>query len=844
MKRLLPAVLALVFLCCMLLPASVFAADDSILTLYVAKDGSDSANGTIDAPFASLEKARDTVRAQNKPAVVNIRGGVYEVSESFALGAQDKDTVYRAYLDEEVVFTAANGLDYASFKPLSDEAIKNRIVDKNARDKVVSVSLKDLGITDYGSIHMSGFGYAAAPYSPTLMIDGTAMTIARYPNSDYLMTGNIIEAGANIRDCAKHSGSANHVEEHKGEGMKFTVNDNRLSNWKEANDIWIYGFFMHDWAEATLQATIDFENKNTISTEYPSVYGLAAERRFYFFNLLEELDQPGEWYLDRESGVLYLYPPKEVKNDSVIDFITFSKPFITMEGSSNIQIKGLHIQKGLDCGITVKDAEEIVIADCEFDNISGTVIDMKNVKKSGVTGCYIHDVGGTGVYLDSGDVPTLTAGESYVTNNEIVRFQQIKKTGAPGINITGVGLVVDYNKLSDCANIAIWFGGNDHIIEYNDISDVCKDTADTGAIYAGRHWESRGNKIRYNYIHDFKLIDTTTGMKSQAIYLDDMFSSAEVYSNVFKDIAAVALYGGGRYNTFTNNIMINCSEPFRFDSRGLTWMASGEGSEIRNNLKAVPYDTGIWKEKYPELENILKDQPEVPKYNIIKNNVEYKSSGYELTEEVTQYGTVENNIEIKGTDSFVDFKNGNFTVKEDSEIKEKLPEFEIFDFTKIGLLDDDAEAVEKESVTLFIGSPRAVALGKKTFVDPDNLDVTPLVVDDRTLVPVRFIAESFGAKVGWDGNTQTVTVESAGKTITLVIDSKKMTVGSETVELDVPAQTINDRTLIPLRAIVEALGKQVFWDERGLIVMSEEKDIVTEEDTGIIDILIRNISIQ
>ena len=117
-------------------------------------------------------------------------------------------------------------------------------------------------------------------------------------------------------------------------------------------------------------------------------------------------------------------------------------------------------------------------------------------------------------------------------------------------------------------------------------------------------------------------------------------------------------------------------------------------------------------------------------------------------------------------------------------------------------------------------------------------------MDDRTLVPVRFIAESFGAKVGWDGNTQTVTVESAGKTITLVIDSKKMTVGSETVELDVPAQTINDRTLIPLRAIVEALGKQVFWDERGLIVMSEEKDIVTDEDTGIIDILIRNISIQ
>ena len=211
---------------------------------------------------------------------------------------------------------------------------------------------------------------------------------------------------------------------------------------------------------------------------------------------------------------------------------------------------------------------------------------------------------------------------------------------------------------------------------------------------------------------------------------------------------------------------------------------------------------------------------------------------------MTKYGTVENNIELSKTDSFADYKNKDFTVKADSEIKEKIPDFLDIPFNEIGLRTDDVEEVQKNSVMLFIGSPRAVALGNKTLVDPANLAVQPIVKDDRTLVPVRFIAESFGAKVGWDEATQTVTVEGSGKNITLVIDSAEMNVDGQKVMLDVPAQTINDRTLIPLRAIVEAMGKQVFWDDKGLIVMSDQKDLVAEDDTFLIDSLIRSITVE
>jgi len=95
---------------------------------------------------------------------------------------------------------------------------------------------------------------------------------------------------------------------------------------------------------------------------------------------------------------------------------------------------------------------------------------------------------------------------------------------------------------------------------------------------------------------------------------------------------------------------------------------------------------------------------------------------------------------------------------------------------------------------------------------------------------VRFIAEKFGAEVGWDDATQTVSVKTSTDEITLQIGSAEMNVNGNITVLDVPAQTIGGRTLIPLRALVEALGKQVFWDDRGLIIISD-KPVTFDADT-------------
>lgn len=158
-------------------------------------------------------------------------------------------------------------------------------------------------------------------------------------------------------------------------------------------------------------------------------------------------------------------------------------------------------------------------------------------------------------------------------------------------------------------------------------------------------------------------------------------------------------------------------------------------------------------------------------------------------------------------------------------------------FYKAAETSGEAEkpATLKESVILYLDHPNAYVNLFQVPVDANNAEVKPYTKDDRTLVPVRFISESIGAKVGWDDATQTVTISQGRKEIKIRINDTVMEVGNEKVTLDVPAITENDRTMLPLRAVVEALDKEVFWDDRGLIVITDGKVLDADKDKAVID---------
>ncbi|MBE7015862.1 MAG: hypothetical protein E7417_03455 [Ruminococcaceae bacterium] len=91
-------------------------------------------------------------------------------------------------------------------------------------------------------------------------------------------------------------------------------------------------------------------------------------------------------------------------------------------------------------------------------------------------------------------------------------------------------------------------------------------------------------------------------------------------------------------------------------------------------------------------------------------------------------------------------------------------------------------------------------------------DVPPVIIEDRTLVPVRAIFEALGAEVEWDDATKTVISKLGDSTVSMQIGNKDITVDGETKEIDVPAQIVNDRTLVPVRAVSESYGATVEWD--------------------------------
>ena len=93
-----------------------------------------------------------------------------------------------------------------------------------------------------------------------------------------------------------------------------------------------------------------------------------------------------------------------------------------------------------------------------------------------------------------------------------------------------------------------------------------------------------------------------------------------------------------------------------------------------------------------------------------------------------------------------------------------------------------------------------------------NFDQLPIIQEGRTLVPLRAIFEALNSSVEWDDTTKTVTAVSSETKISLQIGSTNMYVGNEVKVLDVPAQIINSRTLVPVRAISEAFGCSVSWD--------------------------------
>lgn len=225
------------------------AADDG--ALYVAPGGDDAASGAIDAPLATLEGARDRIRALRgsgslsaEGTTVYLRQGIYQRDASFQLDAQDSGTAdapitYRSYPGERATLSGGRTLPKGDFTGVTDQAVRDRIIDPAARDIVQQVDLRALGLTDYGQLSRHGY-WKANDVSTTppmeLYIEGQGMTLARWPNAGAVkptvQMGDIIDPGPTRKDA-----------DLQDRGGTFTYGYDRPKYWTQADDVWLDGIF-------------------------------------------------------------------------------------------------------------------------------------------------------------------------------------------------------------------------------------------------------------------------------------------------------------------------------------------------------------------------------------------------------------------------------------------------------------------------------------------------------------------------------------------------------------------------------------------------------------------------
>ncbi len=650
---------------------------------YVSTDGNDSWSGKLpaanqqgtDGPFATFERARDAIRVLKRSGhlpdggiTVRIRGGIYALAETFQLTAEDSGTqgapiVYRAYKDEKVRLVGGKAI--SGFGPVDDPAILSRI-DEPYRDKILQVDLKAQGVTDFGKIMPRGFGRPIYKAGLELFFQGKPMTLARWPNRGWVEIAEV-PAGK--------------------DGGKFTYAGDRPKRWAGADDIWVHGYWTWDWADSYESVkSIDTVSREITTHEPHGIYGYSPGKRYYVLNILEELDDPGEWYLDRGTGVLYFWPPGPIGEGEMFVSI-LSEPMVSMKDVSYMTLKGLTFEYTRGNAIEMEGGTCNLIAGCTLRNIGNVAITVTGGTENGAAGCDIYQAGDGGINLQGGDRLNLTPAGNYVVNNHIYDYSRWVRTYRPAVMVSGVGNRVAHNLIHDAPHTAIILHGNEHIIEFNEVYNVCAETADVGAFYMGRDWSQRGNIVRYNYFHHLGNIG---GIGSMAIYLDDWTSGTVVFGNVCYKAGRAVLVGGGRDNIIENNIFVDCEPGVHVDARGLGWAKyyfDGTNTTLVDRLNAVNYSEPPYSVRYPELLTLYDDEPAVPKGNLIVRNVAYGGRWLDLLDGLDDSIV---NIQDNLTDMdprFVDPDNGNFQLKDDSPAY-KLG-FKQIPMEKIGLYKDE-----------------------------------------------------------------------------------------------------------------------------------------------------------
>ncbi|MBR0225290.1 MAG: right-handed parallel beta-helix repeat-containing protein [Thermoguttaceae bacterium] len=577
--------------------------------IAVSPKGSDeTGNGSTRAPFASLARAfrevqenpvksADGSRAVSK-TVINVAPGRYYTTEPATLANASNVFVVGAE-DNKTVFSGAREID--NFTTLADAAKGNdgakaatERLAKEARGRIFVADLKAAGVEDLGTLRNRGYsGGSVVNAIPTFTLDGKAQTLARWPNDgeEKLQFGEKLDAP----EGAPENSST------------FRYDFDRVDRWKlegENDDIWAFGLFQWEWAADFRRVLkIDREAK-TITFDYKDGSG---KFDYYFVNVLEELDQPGEYYVDRASGLLFFYPPEGIRtaeelNNATAEYDVYEGRFIELKDVSDVAISNVCMSGGRETAVSMKDCKRCYLTDVTIEQMGGNGVVISGGEFCGVVNSRLRSLGGSGILMSGGDPETLTPCRHLVHNNYVSDFSRIDRVYAPAASAYGCGFAITNNLFCDSPHHGMRTDGQDIYVARNEIHSVVYEYSDQSGIDIYCDPSFRGIVIERNL---WRHIGSSFALCGQAgIRLDDSISGVVMKENVFYRSSGGHFGGiqihGGKDNLVVRNAFVDCQIAASFTPWGgdryETFVKEQFSKHVENEL---------YKKTYPFFDEIF-----------------------------------------------------------------------------------------------------------------------------------------------------------------------------------------------------------------------------------------------
>lgn len=704
--------------------------------IFVSTVGDDSGDGSEEEPLRTLEKAIDVANEMredsDKLIEILLREGTYSVTNTIKIiNSQKDDSLLKisAYQDEKVTINAGVDIPLSAMS-IADSDFTNAIIDKPNAGSVLQYNLKDAQIEDFGEISLRGHLISDEKEAQAeLSLNGEVQKLAGWPNGEY--TGLIKPTDSNEYGKRTKSGIAN--------GCSFKVNYDRPSQWSKPEQAWLSGTIGPNY-EFDYYPVSRFDSKEKrVYLSRGALEKYYTEPYYRFENVPEELDEPGEYYIDRQSGMLYFYPPEDAPKDSVLT-ITMSTPTLDVsrkapnsmfriENSKNIVFENLIFKGGRGSAITGKNNSNIKFINCEINSFGENGIRFDASTDIKISDCKIHDVGQDGIlFVSCGNYQTLSPSNIVVSNNDIYNFARLERSYKTGIDFgyRCVGATAANNHIHNGPHAGMIFYGVNNDIYGNEFDNLVTEFSDMDALYCNNSnypWE-RGNKIHNNYFHDIgkSSMNGRHQINVRAIRTDNRGCGLNIYENLFYNIGdggngngnngIGAITAEGTRNRIFNNLFVDCNEAYFntlqykeietaddgtlypdtiINSSGVEVANTINGAKVADLKKRMENYLPVYGKQFPELYNYFYEHPNMSKTNEFKNNmiinIAIPLSNFNGTQNEegfrgSQMLTAASGNYVSTSDpGFVSYDNGNLELSSSATLLvEGLPKFEMSSF--------------------------------------------------------------------------------------------------------------------------------------------------------------------